>query len=140
MSLRRRLGLLPAAVAVWAAALAACTNPTTTAVTPGLLVVDSMVVPSQGVSPAPERTYEYDSPLVRPDSVLSTLWRAGLSFDAAWLPLDYRCEDPRGPRLTVQLPRPDARMANHDFTLGTGRLGCATELTKYVLVPAGSDG
>jgi hypothetical protein len=139
MSLRRRMGLLPAGIAAWAAALAACTNPTT-GVGSVPFVVDSMVVPSQGVSPASERTYEYDPPLVRPDSVLSALWRAGLPFEAAWLPLDYRCEDPRGPRLTVQLPRADARMADHDFTLGTGRLGCATELTKYVPVPAGSDG
>jgi hypothetical protein len=136
MSLRRRAGLVPTGVAAFTAALAACTISTTGPPT-GPFVLDSMVVLSVDVSPAPERTYEYDSPLVRPDSVLSALWRTGLVFEAAWLPLDYRCEDPRGPRLTVQLPRADTRMADQGFSLGTGRLACATELMQYVLVPAG---
>jgi hypothetical protein len=96
--------------------------------------IDSTVVASSTATPDPARTYEYDLAEVRPDSVLSALWIAGLPVEVAWLPVDYRCDDIRGPRLTVQLTAPDTpRMAAHDFTPGTGRLMCAEKLVRYVI-------
>ncbi len=95
--------------------------------------IDSAVVRSSSVQPDPDRTWEYDLADVRPDSVLTVLWQAGLPLEVAWRPLDYRCEDPRGGRLTVQLTRPDARMAEHGFVAGTGRLVCSEELVRYVV-------
>jgi len=100
--------------------------------------IDSTVVASSTVTPDPARAYEYDFSAVRPDSVLSALWMAGLPVEVAWLPVDYRCDDPRGERLTVQLTEPDARMADHDFSPGTGRLMCAEELVRYVVSSHGS--
>lgn len=119
----------------WAAALAlaACDSPTTLSYRTTQVGVDSTVVSSQDVSPDPTRTYEYRSAQVRPDSLLLDLWHQGIYVQKGWYPLGYRCEDPIGPRLTVQLPGPDARMVKHGFNLGTGRLGCAANLTQYVL-------
>jgi len=95
--------------------------------------VDSTVVRSSTVQPDAERTWEADRGDVRPDSTLVALLEDGLPVDVAWRPLIYRCDDPRGPRLTVQLTRPDARMATHGFTPGTGRLGCSEELMRYLV-------
>ena len=103
--------------------------------------MDSTIVASADVAPRvdPSRTYEYDFSSVRVDSVLPALWTAGLPIIEAWLPLDYACEDPRGERLTVALAQPDARMTDHDFRLGTGRLMCATQLRQYMIgTPPGS--
>jgi hypothetical protein len=111
------------------AALTACSDPAGVS----NLVVDSAVVASAGVTPAEGRTYEYDFGEVRPDSVLLALWRAGIQVETAWWPIAYRCEDARGPRLTVQLLSADDRMSAHDFTLGTGRLGCSEWLVQYVV-------
>lgn len=95
--------------------------------------VDSAVVLSAGVVPDPARTYEYDRASVRPDSALAALWRAGLPVEVAWRPLHYRCLDPRGARLTVELTAPDPRMADYDFSLGTGRLPCSEDLVRYTV-------
>lgn len=95
--------------------------------------IDSTLVASSTAAPDPSRTYEYDLAEVRPDSVLTALWIAGLPVEVAWLPVDYRCDDIRGARLTVQLSAPDARMAEHDFSPGAGRLPCAEELVRYVI-------
>jgi hypothetical protein len=95
--------------------------------------IDSVVVRSSSVQPDPGRTWEYDLAEVRPDSVLAALWQAGLPLEVAWRPLDYRCEDPRGGRLTVQLTRPDTGMAERGFVAGTGRLVCSEELMRYVV-------
>ncbi len=103
--------------------------------------IDSTTVASADVAPRvdPARTYEYDFSTVRVDSVLPALWIAGLPVVEAWLPLDYMCEDLRGARLTVALAQPDARMTDHDFRLGTGRLMCATTLRQYLMgAPPGS--
>jgi hypothetical protein len=96
--------------------------------------VDSAVVRSSSVQPDPARTWEHDLAEVRPDSALASLWRAGLPVEVAWRPLDYRCEDPRGGRLTVQLTDADGRMADHGFRPGTGRLACSEELMRYLVV------
>jgi len=97
--------------------------------------IDSTVVASADVVVRidPLRTYEYDLNLGPVDSVLTALWSAGLQIDEAWLPLNYLCEDIRGPRLTVALEGPDDRMADHDFQLGTGRLACSETLRQYVI-------
>lgn len=103
--------------------------------------IDSTIVASADVAPRvdPSRTYEYDFSTVRVDSVLPALWTAGIPLIEAWLPLDYRCDDVRGARLTVALAQPDARMTDHDFRLGTGRLMCATQLRQYLMgTPPGS--
>jgi hypothetical protein len=94
--------------------------------------VDSAVVRSSSVQPDAARTWEAERSDVRPDSTLVALLEDGLPVEVAWRPLLYRCDDPRGPRLTVQLTRPDARMATRGFTPGTGRLGCSEELMRYV--------
>lgn len=95
--------------------------------------VDSTVVRSSSVQPDPGRTWEYDPAGAPPDSVLATLWQLGFPLEVAWRPIAYRCDDPRGPRLTVQLARQDERMADHDFVQGTGRLACSEELMRYVV-------
>ena len=129
-----RSAAVMAATAVVAAATAACSS---TVSIDERIVVDSLQVTSSGVTPAPERTYEYDFSGVRPDSVLPALWKAGIRVGTAWRPLDYRCEDVRGPRLTVQLEEPDERMAEHDFSPGTGRLACSERLMRYTLTVIG---
>jgi hypothetical protein len=131
MGIHRRLSLLAAAcgAAFGVSGLPGCSDAT------GIhgVAIDSSVVQSADVSPAEGRTYEYDFAEVDADSVLSALWIDGLPVEVAWLPLDYRCEDARGARLTVQLTAPDQRMAGRDFTLGTGRLRCSLELIQFVV-------
>ena len=87
-----------------------------------------------GVDPPLDRTYEFDRSVVKPDSALRALWSAGLDVESAWLPVDYSCLDVRGGRLTIQLSSPDSRMRAHGYSLGTGRLACATTLVQYALV------
>jgi len=132
-----RLPMLAVLVLV-AVALTACED-----VGPdNVLRIDSTIVASADVVPRvnPARTYEYDRHTNRMDSVLTALWSAGLPVEEAWWPVNYLCEDVRGPRLTVALERPeDSRMADHDFSLGTGRLQCSADLRQYVIGrPAGS--
>lgn len=115
-----------------AALLVACSSEPPTASLPA---IDSSLVASAAVTPDPARTYEYDVGTVRVDSVLRALWRAGLSVAVAWLPVQYLCEDLRGPRLTVELAAPDDRMAQHDFAPGTGRLQCSEQLWQYSVPP-----
>jgi hypothetical protein len=81
----------------------------------------------------PSRTYEHDFAAVDPDSVLATLLAAGIPVTRGWLPLDNLCLDPRGPRFTVELSQPDARILELDFGLGMGRLACATTLRRYIV-------
>ncbi len=130
---RKRPVIGAVALVVLGAALAAvpgCDDPGTVQ---GIRI-DSTVVRASTVQPDPARTWEADLPGARPDSVLAALWHAGLPLDVAWRPIDYRCEDPRGPRLTVQLSEPDARMADHGFVPGTGRLACSEELMRYLVL------
>lgn len=81
----------------------------------------------------PARTYEHDFAHVDPDSVLAALLAARIRVVRAWLALDNRCLDPRGPRFTVELARPDERILALDFGPGTGRLLCATTLRRYTV-------
>ncbi|MBM4168143.1 MAG: hypothetical protein FJ215_03165 [Ignavibacteria bacterium] len=78
-----------------------------------------------------ERTYEYNFSSVNPESVLTVLWKNGFKISQAWLPIDYRCKDMIGARLTVELVKPDERMKSFDFRNGTGRLSCASQLMWY---------
>ena len=59
----------------------------------------------------------------------------GSPCEDGWRPLYYRCDDPRGPRLTVQLAAPRARLRHGLPRLrrGTGRLACSAELMRYVV-------
>jgi len=101
------------------------------------VLVDSSMVASATVVPNidPTRTYEYDFPTVRSDSVLVALWTEGLPLTQAWRPVAYVCFDALGPRLTVELATPDSRIESHDFRLGTGRLACSHDLWQYTLGP-----
>lgn len=80
------------------------------------------------------RTYEYNFSSVHPESVLLVIWRKGIRFSQAWLPVDYRCKDMIGSRLTVELFEADSRMLDFDFHKGTGRLSCATTLRRYAVL------
>jgi hypothetical protein len=120
--------MLCTAVAV-AAASTACSDPGGVSD----VVVDSVVISSESVTPVEGRTYEYDFAEVRPDSVLLALWRAGFAVEVAWRPLHYVCEDARGARLTVQLAASDSGIAAHGFSPGTGRLRCSVDLMRYVV-------
>ena len=80
-----------------------------------------------------ERVFEYMYAKVDPESVLTELWKADIPVAQAWLPLDNLCMDPRGPRFTVDLTKVDVRIAEFQFTHGSGRLHCATMLKRYVI-------
>ena len=81
----------------------------------------------------PARTYEYNLAQIDPESVLEALLAEQIPVARAWLPLDNLCLDPRGPRFTVELSRPDARILELGFGLGMGRLACATTLRRYTI-------
>jgi len=133
---------------VGAAILTGCGSDRSVAIDQSAAIrVDSLLVASSGVTPDPQRTYEYRLPSVgpdstaqrplpaaRPDSILPALVRAGLAVTTAWRPEAYICLDIVGPRLTVELAAPDDRMTQHDFVLGTGRLLCSNRLWQYVLI------
>jgi hypothetical protein len=77
-------------------------------------------------------TFTYAFPSVNAESVLATLLDAGIPVREGWRPIDNLCEDPIGPRFTVQLGVNDARILEHDFERGAvGRLLCATQLMWY---------
>jgi hypothetical protein len=100
---------------------------------PGEPVMREDVVPASAVVGLLDttRTYEYRFVQANPDSLLAVLRDAGVAVTQAWLPLDNRCMDPRGPVFTVELAAPDPAMLAFDFVLGTGRLACATQLRRY---------
>lgn len=79
------------------------------------------------------RVFQYNFSRVNPESVLIQLWNAGIPVVQAWLPLDNQCMDPMGPRFTVELAQEDLRIIKFDFTKGSGRLGCATMLKRYII-------
>lgn len=91
------------------------------------------VVPASAVvgSLDTTRTYEYRFVRANADSLFAALLDADMAVTQAWEPLDNRCLDPRGPVFTVELARPDLRVATFDFVPGTGRLTCATQLRRY---------
>lgn len=102
--------------------------------------IDSVVI---GVSGLPDEfdsatTFTYVFPTVDADSVLVSLLESGIPVHYAWRPLDNLCDDPIGPRFTVQLYRDDPRILHHDFVRGAvGRLLCATRLMRYEVRPGG---
>ena len=85
------------------------------------------------------RTYHYPLPTIKdPKGVLVTLLDAGIAVSRAWQPLDDRCLDPIGPTFTVELRAADPSMQDQGFEVGVGRLWCATTLTEYTVIRAGS--
>jgi hypothetical protein len=128
---RAWLGSLLAAGAIAAAGSGCYRDPAA----PGPWVDSTSVTTASLTARDPSRTYEYAFSQVRPDSVLLALHEDEIPLVAAWLPLDYMCDDAIGPRLTVELSEPDTKMFQHDFVLGTGRLECSTNLRQYVVVP-----
>lgn len=107
-----------------------------TATNSGSVVIDSVDVASDQAAATLDlaRTYEYRFAQANPDSILTDLWLAAISVERAWLALDNLCANPIGPRFTVLLTAPDARMAEHDFDPGTGALTCATMVRQYEIV------
>jgi hypothetical protein len=98
--------------------------------------IDVTTIPRSELPPLdPARTYEHDFAQVDPDSVLAALLAARVPVARAWLPLDNLCLDPRGPRFTVELSRPDDRILGLDFDQGMGQLACATTLRRYIVGP-----
>lgn len=81
----------------------------------------------------PARTYWSRFGTVEPESLIVALWQAGLPVSRAWQPLDNRCMDPIGPRFTVELPKGDERILEHDFDTGPGRLLCSTTLEQFTV-------
>lgn len=79
------------------------------------------------------RVFQYNFSQVNPESVLIQLWSAGIPVVQAWLPLDNQCMDLIGPRFTVELAQEDLRIVKFDFTKGSGRLGCATMLKRFII-------
>ena len=80
------------------------------------------------------RTYFYQfSSLENPESLLISLWNAGIPISQAWLPLDDQCMNPIGVRFTVELTGDDARIGGFGFIRGVGYLACATQLKRYTI-------
>lgn len=113
------------------AVLGACHD---TPVQPAAGRLDSIVI---GVAGLPDEldsvtTFTYTFPSVNAESVLVALLDTGVPVRQGWRPLDNLCDDPIGPRFTVQLQQDDPRMLDHDFVRGAvGRLLCATQLMWY---------
>ena len=85
------------------------------------------------------RTYHYRvGSVTDPETLLRALWDSGLESRRAWQPLDNLCFDPVGPQFTVEFVMDDPRIAEHGFERADGRLHCATTLTAYTILPAGS--
>jgi hypothetical protein len=127
-----RLSML-AIAALWASAMLLSTG-CESATNSASVFIDSLDVASDQASLDIARTYEYRFAQANPDSLLTELWLAAISVETAWYPLDNLCASPIGPRFTVLLTTPDARMADYDFDPGTGSLACATMLRQYKIV------
>lgn len=78
------------------------------------------------------RTYVYRNPQVAAESLLAEMVKAKLPLSRAWLPVDNLCMGPIGPRFTVELKRPSARILEFGFVKGEGRLRCAREIKEYL--------
>jgi hypothetical protein len=131
MGLRRIRQLLFVISPLGVAALGACRD---TPVQPAAARLDSAVIDVAGLPDELDSltTFTYAFPSVNAESVLVTLLDAGIPVRYAWRPLDNLCDDPIGPRFTVQLYQDDPRMLDHDFVRGAvGRLLCATQLMWY---------
>jgi hypothetical protein len=72
------------------------------------------------------------------EGLLIELWNSGIRPTRAWQPLDDRCNDPLGPRFTVELAVEDLRIHDFGFEGGVGRLQCSTRLIAYVVTNDGS--
>lgn len=79
------------------------------------------------------RTYWSLASQVEPESLIVVLWQADLPISRAWQPLDDLCENPIGPRFTVELRKADPRILEHDFDTGPGLLVCSTTLEQYTI-------
>ncbi|UCC84266.1 MAG: hypothetical protein JSW46_04875 [Gemmatimonadota bacterium] len=79
------------------------------------------------------RTYWSLASQVEPESLIVALWRADLLVSRAWQPLDDRCENPIGPRFTVELRQADPRILEYHFETGPGFLECSTTLEQFTV-------
>jgi hypothetical protein len=96
--------------------------------------IDSVLIDQTGLPDEFDSltTFTYVFPAVNAESVLVALLDRGIPARDGWRPVDNLCEDPIGPRFTVQLARDDSRILEHDFVRGAvGRLLCATQLMWY---------
>ncbi len=82
-----------------------------------------------------DRTYFYRSGITESEaeSLFMALWEEGIPVSRGWFPLDNQCEDPIGPRFTVELHQPDSSITDYQFDPGTDRLFCASQLKQYVI-------
>lgn len=82
-------------------------------------------------------TYRYHDFTEKQDSLLRMLIARGLPVERAFQPLDRfidtPCSDPFGPYFVVVLARADARIEALGFTHGTGGIGCAGNVRRYVV-------
>jgi hypothetical protein len=106
----------------------------------GAYEIQTAIIPvselQQNVISDTTRIYAYfGQQPAKPDSLLQALCASGISVTQAWLPLDGRCENPIGPRFTVELTGADNRIEAHGFKRGFGYLLlCATQLKKFTIV------
>ena len=126
--LRNRTTQLAALLALFLAP-AACDSP---AAPPGSVLLVTDLPADQLPAPDPARTWKYRFSTVDADSVTRALLRAGLPLLEAWEPLEDLCADPIGPRFTVVLAAPDARMERYDFEKGSGIRACTRLVRRYV--------
>lgn len=79
------------------------------------------------------RTYWSLASQVEPESLILVLWQAEFLVSRAWQPLDDRCENPIGPRFTVELRKADPRIFEYYFETGPGFLECSTTLEQFTV-------
>ena|SRR3989442_4989065 len=86
------------------------------------------------------RTYYYRAANLKdPEHTIIALWQAGFHTTRAWQPLDNPlCADPLGPTFTVELEVDSPEIVDRGFQRGVGRLFCATTLTEFLVLGAGS--
>jgi hypothetical protein len=84
-----------------------------------------------------QNLYKYKSATVDPDSLVRAILNARIPINEAWEPVQDTCAaagDPVGPRLTVLITEPDARLTSHNFEPGNGIRPCTTRIRRFLIV------
>lgn len=110
-------------------AIPSCDSPSAPA---GTVLVVTELTGDQLPTPDPSRTWKYRFATVDADSLTRALLRGGIPLAEAWEPLEDLCDDPIGPRYTVLLSRPDARMKGYEHEPGSGIRACTRRVRRYV--------
>ena len=93
-------------------------------------VVSSQDLPAEFDS---TRTYHYTLQCTNPESLITELWKSDVRVWQAWLPVDNICMGPIGPQFTVELEERNSAILHLNFSLGEGRLHCASQLKRFVI-------